>query len=125
MNKKTIITGGIGVVLAGLATTGLVGWQTEHRRAMSLETQVAELQRQEKRSAVDRSVSAQMEEIAFEQKIISDEQRENALQQTRVANEMRERSEIERQNALIAERNAVASEKKPSKPQQSQKVSDR
>ena len=112
MNKKTIITGGIGVVLAGLATTGLVGWQAEHRRAKALEAQVAELQRQEKRSAVDRSVSAQMEEIAFEQKIISDEQREKALQQTRVANEMRERSEIERQNALIAERNAVASEKK-------------
>lgn len=112
MNKKTLIAGGIGVVLAGLATTGLVGWQAEHRRAEALETQVAELQRQEKRSAVDRSVSAQMEEIAFEQKVISDEQRENALQQTRVANEMRERSEIERHNALIAERNAVASEKK-------------
>lgn len=112
MDKKTIITGGIGVVLAGLATTGMVGWQAEHRRAEALETQVAELQRQEKRSAIDRSVSAQMEEIAFEQKIISDEQRENALQQTRVANEMRERSEMERHNALIAEQNAVASEKK-------------
>ena len=112
MNKKNIIAGGIGVVLAGLAATGLVGWQAEHRRAEALETQVAELQRQEKRSAVDRSVSAQMEEIAFEQKIISDEQREKAIQQTRVANEMRERSEIERQNAIIAERNAVASEKK-------------
>lgn len=112
MNKKNLIAGGIGVVLAGLATTGLIGWQAEHRRAEALEMQVAELQRQEKRSAVDRSVSAQMEEIAFEQKIISDEQRENALQQTRVANEMRERSEIERHNALIAERNAVASEKK-------------
>ena len=99
-------------MLAGLAATGLVGWQAEHRRAEDLEKQVAELQRHEKRSAVDRSVSAQMEKIAFEQKIISDEQRENAIQQTRVANEMRERSEIERHNALIAERNAVASEKK-------------
>ena len=112
MNKKNIIAGGIGVVLAGLAATGLIGWQAEYQRAKALETQVAELQRQGKRSAIDRSVSAQMEEIAFEQKIISDEQRENALHQTRVANEMRERSEIERQNALAAEQSAVASEKK-------------
>lgn len=112
MNKKQIITGVIGVLLAGTSATGLIGWQAEHQHVKALEGQVAELQRQEKRSAVDRSVSSQMEEIAFEQKIISDEQRENALQQTRVANEMRERSEIERQNALAAERSAVASEKK-------------
>ena len=91
---------------------GLWNWQEEHRRVKSLEDIVAELQRREKRSAVDRSISKQMEEIAFEQKIISDEQREHALQQTRVANEMREQSERERQNALTAERNAVASEKR-------------
>lgn len=65
MNKKNIIAGGIGVVLAGLAATGLIGWQAEYQRAKALETQVAELQRQGKRSAIDRSVSAQMEEIAF------------------------------------------------------------
>lgn len=112
MNKKSIIAGGIGVVLAGLAATGMAGWMAEHQHVKDLEAQVAELQRQEKRSAIDRSVSAQMEEIAFEQKIISDEQREKALQQTRVANEMRERSEIERQNALAAEQSAVASEKR-------------
>ena len=80
------------MLLAGTSATGLIGWQAEHQHVKALEGQVAELQRQEKRSAVDRSVSSQMEEIAFEQKIISDEQRENALQQTRVANEMRERS---------------------------------
>ena len=98
--------------MAGLAAMGLWNWQEEHRRVKSLEDIVAELQRREKRSAVDRSISKQMEEIAFEQKIISDEQREHALQQTRVANEMREQSERERQNALTAERNAVASEKR-------------
>ena len=110
--KKEIIIASAGVLLTGAALTGLIGWQTEHQRVKELENLVADLERQEKRSAVDRSVSSQMEEIAFEQKIISDEQRENALQQTRVANEMRERSEVERQNALAAERSAVASEKK-------------
>ncbi len=64
------------------------------------------------RSAVDRSISAQMEDIANEQRELSDEKREEALLQTRVANEMRQRSEAERLNALEAERNAVASEKK-------------
>ena len=112
MNRKYLIAGGLGALLIASTTVGLTGWQAEHRRVKALESLVTELQRKEKRSAVDRSISAQMEEIAFEQKTISDEQRENALQQTRVANEMRERSERERQNALLAERNAVASEKK-------------
>ena len=78
----------------------------------NLEKQLSALRKQEMRSAIDRSVSAQMEDIANEQRKISDEKREEALQQTRIANEMRLRSEVERQNALIAERNAVASEKK-------------
>ena len=61
---------------------------------------------------MDRSVSAQMEDIANEQREISDEKREEALRQTRVANEMRLRSEQERLNALEAKQNAIASEKK-------------
>ena len=52
-----------------------------------------------------------MEEIAYEQKKISDEQREEAEEQTKVANEMRQRSEEERQNAIIAQNNAMASER--------------
>ena len=112
MNRKYLIAGIVGALLIGTTAVGLTGWQAEHRRVKELESLVSELQRKEKRSAVDRSISAQMEEIAFEQKVISDEQRENALQQTRVANEMRERSERERLNAQIAERNAVASEKR-------------
>ena len=112
MNRRYLIAGGLGALLIASTAVGLVGWQAEHRRVKALESLVGELQRKEKRSAVDRSISAQMEEIAFEQMIISDEQREKALQQTRVANEMRERSEIERQNAIAAEQSAVASEKK-------------
>ena len=99
-------------MLAGIAATGFVGWLSEHKKVEDLQAQMEELKKKEMRSAVDRSISAQMEDIANEQREISDEKREEALWQTRVANEMRERSEHERQNALEAERNAVASEKK-------------
>ena len=112
MKGKSIITGCAGVLLAGLAAYGFYGWDGERKTVKELEAQIEELKEKEMRSTVVKSVSAQMEEIANEQREISDEKREEALQQTRVANEMRLRSEIERQNALEAERNAVASEKK-------------
>ena len=112
MDKKTLITGIAGVLLAGAAAGCYYGWQTERQKVKDLEQQLTAMKKQEMRSAIVRSVSAQMEEIANEQREISDEQREEALQQTRIANEMRQRSEVERQNALIAEQNAVASEKK-------------
>ena len=89
-----------------------MGWQQERQKVEDLQEQLAAMHKQELRSTIDRSVSAQMEQIANEQREISDEKREEALQQTRVANEMRLRSERERLNAVEAERNAIASEKK-------------
>lgn len=112
MKLRTIITGCGGLLLAGLATTGLFGWQNERQKVKDLEEQLADMKKQTIRSSIDRSVSAQMEQIAEELRQVSDEQREEALQQTRVANEMRQRSERERLNAVEAERNAIASEKK-------------
>jgi hypothetical protein len=100
------------VLLAGTTAVGYMKWKAEHQKVEDLQQQLAILKQHEMRSVIDRSVSAQMEDIANEQRKISDEKREEALQQTRIANEMRLRSEVERQNALIAERNAVASEKK-------------
>jgi hypothetical protein len=111
-NRKDIATGVVGLLLAGTAAVGLWGWHREHQRAADLEAQVAQLTKQEMQSAVLRSVSKQMEEIAYQQKEISDEQREEALQQTRVANEMRQQSEVERKKALVAQENALASEKR-------------
>ena len=112
MKKGTIITGCAGLLLAGLAATGFVGWQQERQKVEDLEAQLADMKQKSIRSSIDRSVSAQMEQIAEELRQISDEQREEAIQQTRVANEMRLRSERERLNAVEAERNAIASEKK-------------
>ena len=112
MKKGTIITGCAGLLLAAVAVTEYIGWQSERQKVKDLEEQVAVLRKQEFRASIDRSVSVQMEQIANEQREISDEKREEALQQTRVANEMRLRSEMERLNAIEAERNAIASEKK-------------
>ena len=111
MNKKIIITATIGLILAGTTVFGLIGWNSSNNEIDELKAQLSDLQRQEKRSAVLRSVSKQMEDIAYEQKKISDEQREEAVEQTKVANEMRQRSEIERQNAIIAQQQALESER--------------
>jgi len=112
VDRKQIITACAGLLLAGIAAGGFIGWHLEHKKVKDLQVRIDEMKKQEMRSTVMRSVSAQMEDIANEQREISDEKREEALQQTRVANEMRLRSEHERQNALEAERDAVASEKR-------------
>ena len=110
-NGRNIAIGAVVALLSATTVTGLLGWHHERQRSADLEAQVAKLQVEDKRSAVARSVSKQMEDIAYQQKEISDEQREEALQQTRVANEMRQRSEIERMKALSAQDKALASER--------------
>ena len=112
MKRKGLVIGVVGVALLTAAAVGLGGWYANNRHIKELESQLSELQRQEKRSSVLRSVSSQMEQIAFQQKEISDEQREEALQQTKLANEMRERSEAERRNAITAQHQAMESERK-------------
>jgi len=112
VNKRLLISGVACVLLAGTTIAGFLNWQHANKRIKELETQLSELQRQENRSAVIRSISKQMEEIAYQQKAISDEQREEAIMQTRVAEELRAQSEKERMNAIEAEKNAVASQKR-------------
>jgi len=110
VNKRDIIIAVVGTALAATSATALIGWHAEHREVLALRGQMTELRLEQKRSSVVRSVSRQMEEIAYQQRLISDEQREEAIQQKRTADEMRQRSEEERQKALIAQENAVASE---------------
>ena len=104
MTALTALT--IGVVLL------TYGYVRSTQRNATLEAELRDLTEKEKRSAIMRSISSQMGEIAYQQKEISDEQRIEAQQQSRIANEMRMRSEIERQNALEAERNALEAERK-------------
>lgn len=99
------------LALAALGGMAVVCYRLSVRND-DLTAQISELQQEVRRGTVLRSVSGQMEEIAYEQKAISDEQREEALRQSRLANEMRERSEVERQNAIIAQKSALASERK-------------
>ncbi len=113
MKKKYIISvATIGLALSATAIAGLWGWHVSEKQNEQLKSDLQNLIHQEKRSAVMRSVSAQMEVIALQQKDIYEEQREEALQQTRVANEMREQSEKERKKAIIAQEVALISERK-------------
>jgi hypothetical protein len=111
LDKKTIIMGCLGVLLLGTTTASLLLWRSESNRNQELEEQLKVLREQEKRSAVDRSISKQMENIAIDQQTISEKRREEALQQTLLAQEMTRRSEMERQNALKAQAIAEKSEK--------------
>ena len=108
---RNVVIGCIGALLVGTTITGFLLWKSEINRNQELEEQLKVLQQQEKRSAVDRSISKQMEEIAFEQQAVSEKRREEALQQTMIAQEMTRRSETERQNALKAQSIAEKSEK--------------
>ncbi len=112
MNQRNIIIGSCGLVLLGTSIVGLLGWHSAKSRIDELESENSVLQRQEMKSAVLRSVSSQMEEIAYQQRNISEKEREAAVEQTKIANEMRERSETERQNALQAQQKAQESERK-------------
>ena len=99
------------LALAALAGLGVAYYRLQSQNA-GLREELSRLEQEAKRSAVLRSVSGQMEEIAYDQKAISDEQREEALRQSRLANELRERSEVERQNAVAAQNIAMAAERK-------------
>ena len=108
---RNVVIGCVGALLVGTTITGFLLWNSEINRNQELEYQLKVLQQHEKRSAVDRSISKQMEEIAFEQQAVSEKRREEALQQTMIAQEMTRRSETERQNALKAQAVAEKSEK--------------
>lgn len=102
-------------LLAILIAGGMAFWAgyaTNKAQKEELQAQLKDLTDKEKRSVVERRISAQMEEIALEQKKISDQQREEAVQQTRIADEMRQRAEVERRNALEAEQSALESERR-------------
>lgn len=109
MDRKDVVIGCLGLLLAGTAAGGFLKWRSWDRHTQELEQQIKELQLKEKRSAVDRSVSKQMEEIAYAQQALSEEHRIEAVEQSQIAQEMTRRSEIESQNALKAQKYAEAS----------------
>lgn len=110
----------IAIATLAVGSIGLVGgalgymyhnYSQEHEKVRDLEFKLNQLQEDEKRATVMQSINAQMEEIANQERIISEEQREEALQQSKIANEMRLNAEKEQRNARIAEQKAIEASK--------------
>ncbi len=78
-------------------------------REEELRDRIAELERKEQEYMVTRRVSEQMEDIAYQQKAVSDEQRERAERQSMIAITERGKAEQERGLARRAELYAVLS----------------
>jgi hypothetical protein len=76
---------------------------SDQKRIDELESQLSVLREQEQRSAVDRRVSKQMEQIAYGQQTLSEERSQEAIRQSEIAQEMTLLSEAERQKALRAQ----------------------
>ena len=119
------------LALAAIVCTGVTAWNMHEKYTQEqavvndLKSQIANLTKREKESAVMQSVNAQLEEIANQQRIVSDERRDEAVEQTKIANEMRQHAEQERQNAQIAERRALeASEVAKKQAEHSKRVAD-
>ena len=105
MKTSSIIKYAIGGLLVCTSVSGIWGWLTTDKLVDEMKQKMTELERQEKRSAVLKSISNQMEEITYQQMKLSDEQRLEAIEQ-------RELAEQERRNAVLAQQKALASEHK-------------
>ena len=60
-------------LLLAVAAGGYWGWYSEYNQVTALKLRIIELQKQELRSAIDKSVSEQLEVIASQQKNIAEE----------------------------------------------------
>ena len=111
MNRLKLIIGVLGVLLLLSVAIGLYTHHGDRERISELESQLSVLRAQEQRSAVDRRVSKQMEEIAYGQQTLSEERSQEAIRQSEIAKKMTILSEAERQKAIeaqgIAERSAA------------------
>jgi len=111
MNRQKVIIAVLGVLLLSSVVIGLYSHYGDRERISELESQLSVLREQEQRSAVDRRVSKQMEEIAYGQQILSEERSQEAIRQSEIAKKMTLLSEAERQNAIkaqgIAEKSAA------------------
>lgn len=76
------------------------------RKRDGMFTELTTFRNQEKQSALLQSVSRQMEEIAYQQKEISETRRQEAVWQTEKANRMQHQAETERERALHAQTEA-------------------
>ena len=109
--RKGLYIGILGL-LAVLVSIGGVAlfyrdYQSQLAQNVLLEKKLKEAQETSKEAIVTRRVSAQLEEIAYQQKDISDQQRQEALHQKQIADEMRMHAEYEQKKALEAQQVAI------------------
>lgn len=109
--RKGLYIGILGL-LAVLVSIGGVAlfyrdYQSQLARNVQLEKKLKEAREISKEAIVTRRVSAQLEEIAYQQKDISDQQRREALRQKQIADEMRIHAENEQEKALEAQQAAM------------------
>ena len=103
MNRQKVIIGLLGVLLLSSVAAGLYSYRGDQERISELETKLSMLRQQEQRSAVDRRVSKQMEEIAYGQQALSEERSQEAIRQSEIAQRMTLLSEAERHKAIEAQ----------------------
>lgn len=95
-------------VIAGLVVYVIVSSGYE-KHIESLENRIDEMEAAERSALITKRISEQMEDIAYEQKALSDKQRERAEEQSRRADIERGKAELERSLAVKAEQQARAS----------------
>ena len=103
MNRQEVIICVMGVLLLSTMAIGLYTNHANRERINELESQLNVLRAQEKRSAVDRRVSKQMEQIAYGQQALSEERSQEAIHQSEIAKKMTILSEAERKKAIEAQ----------------------
>lgn len=93
------------------AITYLLCTEKANREIDDLKEQVEKLQAAEREALVTKRISEQMGDIAMEQKLVSDRQRERAEEQSRKADIERGKAELERGFAIKAQGEAVQAAK--------------
>ena len=99
------------LMAASSAITYLLCTERANREIADLEEQVTKLQEAEREAIVTKRISEQMGDIAMEQRLVSDRQRERAEEQSRMADIERGKAELERGLAVKAQYEAVAAAK--------------
>ena len=107
-NMQKITLAGLSLCLAGIIAAGMVYRKySTGKRIANLEVLLEEARRREEKAVLVRSVSKQMEEIAYQQKGISDRQRKEAEVQAAENFRMKLRVEEEWKRAVKAQEDAV------------------
>ena len=118
MKKMKVIIGCLSLLLLLSMAVGIFMHRSDRERVRELENQVGELNKQQKKSSVDRRVSKQMEEIAYGQQVLSEERSQEAIRQSEIAQAATLRSETERQRAVQAQMAAEQAAQEARKSQQ-------